>query len=361
MYNLDYYKILNVTSKATEAEIKASFIKIRQGASPEEIQKMNEAYKVLSDSRERAKYDQWYNNHSSLVNNSGSSPASKPTSAPTQGVPTGAPSVNQVKVLNMDNFSTRVIAVNNIDANKFPPSQYCDNGIYYGIEKNNNISLCNKTQWNSLYRQVIRANTRGQSQPTFGSKNLKKLIVWAIIIILFIVAVTKCSNNETNTSTSSSGSTSYTQSDSTSTNTPETEEEPKIEYEEVEKPANGTLSHTYDTYSANTSVLKIELPTNESNHYYYIKLINPTTGETVQSVFLHPGQSKEFSVPCGNFKLRYACGDKWYGYEHLFGPYGGYSESEEFIEFTNEYGHTITLTPIVNGNFSTNDIDFDDF
>lgn len=359
MYNLDYYKILNVASNATEAEIKASFIKIRQGASPEAIQKMNEAYKVLSDSNERVKYDQWYKNQGVSVNNSGASPAPNPTptptDAPTQGVPTGAPSVNQVKVLNLDNFSTRIIAVNNIDTNKFPPAQYCDNGLYYAVEKNNNISLCNKSQWDSLYRQVIRANTRGQNQPSFGSGNLKKLVIWAVIIILFIVAVTKCSNDETSTSTSTSG-TSYTQSDSsTTTSTPE------VEYEEVEKPANGTLSHTYDPYSSNTSVLKIELPSYEKDNYYYIKLINPTTSETVQSVFLHPGQSLEFPVPCGDFKLRYACGDKWYGYEHLFGPYGGYSGSNELLDFTAEYGHVITLTPMVNGNFSTNDIDFDDF
>lgn len=369
MYNLDYYKILNVAPKATEAEIKASFIKIRQGASPEDIQKMNEAYRVLSDSNERTKYDQWYKNQGASVNNLGGSPAPKPTPTPAptptsaQGVPTGVPSVHQVKILNLMNFSTRVIAVNNIDANKFPPAQYCDNGLYHAIEKNNNISLCNKSQWDSLYRQVIRANTRGQNQPTFGSGNLKKLIIWAIIFIVFIFAVSKCSNDNTSTSKSTSGGTSsYTQSDSSSTTTtPEVEKEPEIEYEEVEKPANGTLSHTYDPYSANTSVLKIELPTYESDNYYYIKLINPTTGETVQSVFLHPGQSKEFSVPCGNFKLRYACGDKWYGYEHLFGPYGGYSGSNELLDFTTEYGHTITLTPVVNGNFSTNDIDFDDF
>ena len=94
MYHLDYYKILNVAPKATEAEIKASFIKIRQGASLEEIQKMNEAYKVLSDSNERVKYDQWYKNQGAIVNGSGGSPAPKPTPIPTQGVPTGVPSAN---------------------------------------------------------------------------------------------------------------------------------------------------------------------------------------------------------------------------------------------------------------------------
>lgn len=368
MYKEDYYKLLNVAPNATEAEIKASFLKARQGVSQEIVQKMTEGYKILTDTNERAKYDKWY--ASGNRNTSGGSPAPTPNPVPTptpaptptSGVPTGAPTVSQVKVLNLNNFSSRVIAVNNLDANKFPPAQYCENGLYYALEKNNNISICTKSQFDSACRQVVRAYSRGQNQPAFTKANFKKLIIWSIIAIIFIFAVTKCSDDSSTTTSSNSSTSSYTQSDSSSTTTtPEVEKEPEIEYEEVEKPANGTLSHTYDPYSANTSVLKIELPSYESDNYYYIKLINPTTGETVQSVFLHPGQSKEFPVPCGEFKLRYACGDKWYGYEHLFGPYGGYSGSNKLLDFTNEYGQTITLYPVANGNMSTNDIDFDDF
>ena len=70
---------------------------------------------------------------------------------------------------------------------------------------------------------------------------------------------------------------------SVATTTPDVEKEPEIEYEEVEKPANGTLPHTYDPHSANTSVLEIELPTYKDDTYYYIKLVNPTTEETVQA------------------------------------------------------------------------------
>ncbi len=363
MYNSDYYKILNVAQNATDAEIKASFIKVRQGAAPAEIQRMNEAYKVLSDANERAKYDQWYKNQSGSSSSSGGSPVPPtPNPIPQQGAPTGAPSVKQVKILNLDNLSTRVIAVNNIDDNKFPPAQYCDNGLYYGVEKNNNISLCNKTQWDSLYRQVIRATARGQKQPAFGSANLKKLIIWAVIFILFIFAITKCSNDDTSTSSTSTNDTNYTQSSSsTSTSTPEVEKEPEVEYVEVEKPANGTLSHTYNEYDSNTSILEIKLPTYNTDTYYFIKLIDPSTNAVVQSVFLHPGETLDFPVPCGSYKLRYACGTKWYGNEYLFGPYGGYSKSDELIEFTHEYGHTISLQATVNGNFSTDSVDFDDF
>lgn len=362
MYKDDYYKLLNVAPNATEAEIKASFLKARQGVSQEMVQKMIEGYKILTDANERAKYDNWYASGNRNTSGGAPTPTPKPTPTPTSGVPTGAPSVNQVKVLNLNNFSSRVIAVNNLDANKFPPAQYCENGLYYALEKNNNISICTKSQFDSACRQVVRAYSRGQNQPTFTKANFKKLIIWAIIAIIFIFAVTKCSDDNSSTSTSNNSSTSsYKQSDSSSATTPDVEKEPEIEYEEVEKPANGTLSHTYDPYSANTSVLEIELPTYKDDTYYYIKLVNPTTEETVQSIFLHPGQSTEFYVPCGEYKLKYACGDKWYGYEHLFGPYGGYSKSDELIDFTHEYGHTITLYPVANGNFSTDNIDLDDF
>lgn len=149
MYNLDYYKILNVAPKATEAEIKASFIKTRQGASPEQIQKMNEAYQVLSDNNERAKYDQWYMNQDSSKLGSSSTPTPH---VATPGITTGAPSVK-------------------------------------AVEKNNNISMCNKSQWDSLYRQVINANARGQNKSSIGSGNLKKFIIWTIIVIVFTFAI----------------------------------------------------------------------------------------------------------------------------------------------------------------------------
>lgn len=368
MYKEDYYKLLNVAQNATEAEIKASFLKVRQGASQDVIQRMTEGYKILTDANERVKYDNWY--ASGNRNSSGGTPTPAPKPIPTpppaptpsSGVPTGAPLSNQVKIFNLDNYSSRVIAVNNIDANKFPPSQYCEQGLYYALEKNNNIALCTKSQFDSACRLAVRAYSRGQNQPAFTKANFKKLLIWAIIFIVFIFAVSKCSNDNSSTTTSNSSNSSYTQSDSSSaSSTTAVEKEPEIVYEEVEKPANGTVSHNYDPYSSNTSVMEVKLPTYKDNTYYYIKLVNPTTEETVQSIFLYPGQSKEFNVPCGKYKLKYACGEKWYGYEQLFGPDGGYSKSDELLEFTYEYGHTITLYPVTNGNFSTDNIDLDDF
>lgn len=374
MYKEDYYKLLNVAPNATEAEIKASFLKARQGVSQEIVQKMTEGYKILTDANERAKYDKWY--ASGNRNTSGGSPAPtpnpvptpSPAPTPTSGVPTGAPTVSQVKVLNLNNFSSRVIAVNNLDANKFPPAQYCENGLYYALEKNNNISICTKSQFDSACRQVVRAYSRGQNQPAFTKANFKKLIIWSIIAIIFIFAITKCSNDNTNTksSTSSSGTSSYQSGSSTGTSTTTNEIEPEIEPEEVEKPANGTVSHTYDPYGANTSVLTIELPSYETTTYYFLKLVNTATDETVQSVFIHPGKTESIYVPCGTYELKYGCGSKWYGYEQLFGKNGSYSKSDSPVTFEQNYEYTLTLKAYSSvGNtgsgFTTDDIDLDDF
>lgn len=276
--------------------------------------------------------------------------------------------VNQVKVLNLNNFSSRVIAVNNLDANKFPSAQYCENGLYYALEKNGNISICTKSQFDSACRQVVRAYSRGQNQPAFTKANLKKLIIWSIIAIIFIFTVTKCSNDNSSTTTSNSSSSGYTQSGSSSTSTTtEVEKETEIVYEEVEKPANGTVSHTYNSNDYNMSALTVKLPTYETTTYYYLKLVNTTTDEIVQSVFIHPGNTQTITVPCGTYELRYACGSKWYGYEQLFGKYGSYSKGDNPVTFEQGYEYELTLKSYVNsgtsgGNsFSTDDIDLDDF
>lgn len=362
MYNSDYYKMLNVASNATEAEIKAAFVKARQGATPETIQRLNEAYKVLSDNTERTKYNQWYNTQNISTDTSVSSPAPRPTPIPNQDVTIGVPSAKQVKILNLNNFTTRVVAVNNIDANKFPPAQYCDNGLYYAIEKNNQIAICNKSQWDNLYRQAVRTNATNHNQST-KTRSLKKVVIGVVLFIVFIIIVSRCNNDNQINKTADSDNVN---NPAVSTETTHDVEEKQDEYKEVEKPESGTVSHIYDSYD-NASVLTIQLPMYETTTYYYLKLANSETDEIVQSVFIHPGKTESIIVPCGTYELKYACGSKWYGYERLFGKYGSYSKSENPVSFEQGYEYTLTLKSYIGSgansenSFSTDDIDLEDF
>ena len=52
---------------------------------------------------------------------------------------TGTLSINQVKVLNLEDFNS-IIEEMNIDKNEFPTEQYYDNGFYYAVEKKNKIN-----------------------------------------------------------------------------------------------------------------------------------------------------------------------------------------------------------------------------
>ena len=101
---------------------------------------------------------------------------------------TGTLSINQVKVLNLEDFNSRIEEMN-IDKNEYPAEHYYENGFYYAVEKKNKINICTKGQWDSYCRQVVRAYTRGKNQPIFSKANLIKLAVCSILSIILIFAV----------------------------------------------------------------------------------------------------------------------------------------------------------------------------
>src|ERR1700687_4561063 len=69
----DYYKVLGVAKKATEADIKKAYRKLAQQyhpdknrdnkIAPEKFKEINEAYEVLGDKDKRQKYDQLGSNY----------------------------------------------------------------------------------------------------------------------------------------------------------------------------------------------------------------------------------------------------------------------------------------------------------
>ncbi len=98
---------------------------------------------------------------------------------------------------------------------------------------------------------------------------------------------------------------------------------------------------------------------------YLVKLVDAFSGKTVLTVFVSGGIPVQVDVPLGNYVVKYASGQTWYGYEHLFGRETGYSKAQETFSFRVQgdtvSGYTITLYKVENGNLSTKEIRKDEF
>ena len=139
-----------------------------------------------------------------------------------------------------------------------------------------------------------------------------------------------------------------------------TKSEPTFTQPEQILPYNGeTQTFTYDNRVA---PLKINT-SNGSN--YVVKLKDYYTKEAVMTIFIRGGNTLETKVPLGNFEITYASGDKWYGYNYLFGPDTGYSKADEMFSFKDTgyqiNGYTITLYRVSNGNLRTSYINKSEF
>ncbi|MEC9488119.1 MAG: hypothetical protein UMV23_01390 [Halanaerobium sp.] len=125
-------------------------------------------------------------------------------------------------------------------------------------------------------------------------------------------------------------------------------------------PKNGTVNY----YSEEKKIAPLEIRTEEGN-YYLLKLVNVEGDKTVLDVFIHGGKTVNIEVPLGTYEIRYASGEKWYGYEYLFGDNTMYTKAEGLFEFMVEnnqvYGYILTLYSVTNGNLATNPIAPEDF
>lgn len=125
-------------------------------------------------------------------------------------------------------------------------------------------------------------------------------------------------------------------------------------------------SGSYTTYTnkALGPGLQIVTPPGDVNSYY-CKLVNVLTGKTEMVMFVEGGQTAEFRVPIGSYKLKYACGFSWYGPKYLFGPSTVCIMGNNVLEFSiqgDQYeGHSIELYKSPGGNFETENIPMSEF
>lgn len=128
----------------------------------------------------------------------------------------------------------------------------------------------------------------------------------------------------------------------------------------IATPYNGKIRK----WVSSPSVAPLSINTSSGSNYL-VKLVDTYTGEDVMDIFIHGGSNIEVEVPLGNYHIKYASGETWYGYQYYFGPETGYSKAESIFRFKDTgyqvTGYTLTLYRVTNGNLRTKGINKSQF
>ncbi len=178
---------------------------------------------------------------------------------------------------------------------------------------------------------------------------LRQYYCWFILLTIITAAIW---NNNKPPSTHSSSIKPKTYS----TPTPA----PTFNKPKLPLPANGFLQ----VFTTREAVAPFEIKSDYDSNYL-VKLVDSNNSSTVITVFVHGGLTATVDVPLGTYDVRYASGDAWYGYEHLFGPSTTYSKADRLFTFRQDglhvSGYTITLYKVRYGNLQTSRIHKDQF
>lgn len=126
----------------------------------------------------------------------------------------------------------------------------------------------------------------------------------------------------------------------------------------VARPSSGVLSN----WTGRAPQAPLEIITSPGSDYY-VKLVEIETGYDAVAIYVHGGRRVQVDVPLGNYKIKYASGEVWRGFGHLFGPDGmtSYSEAQSTFKFETSggyvNGYTVELIRRSGGNLRTRSID----
>jgi hypothetical protein len=125
-------------------------------------------------------------------------------------------------------------------------------------------------------------------------------------------------------------------------------------------PKNGIIRKTFME-----GIAPLKITTKHSNQHHYIKLVRFKVKTEIATAFVKGGTSLEFDVPLGNYELRCAVGEVWYGDTHLFGPNTRYSKADTILDFkvveNQVLGHEVQLFLQPHGNLTTSELSAFDF
>lgn len=196
---------------------------------------------------------------------------------------------------------------------------------------NENISeaKCAKC-WKIIYKnpKELEKEKEGSSSNSYG------WIFWLLAIVGFVIFL----NSQDNSSAKK-----------------ETYKKQAFSQPEQITPYNGEIR----SFTNLERVAPLEIQTSTGSNYV-LKLKDAYTKESIMTIFVRGGSDIEIKVPLGSYEITYASGDKWYGYDYLFGSDTGYSKADEVFSFRNTgyqiTGYTITLYSVSNGNLRTQNI-----
>jgi hypothetical protein len=118
------------------------------------------------------------------------------------------------------------------------------------------------------------------------------------------------------------------------------------------------------TYLPMERAAPLQIQTSTGSNYL-VRLYDVSTERVVLSVFIQGGRTEEIKAPLGTYVIKYASGETWYGYHHLFGSSTQYTKADELFSFTFDgdryVGYTVTLYKVANGNLQTSRISADEF
>jgi len=180
--------------------------------------------------------------------------------------------------------------------------------------------------------------------------------VVGLILIIFISLISNSFECGSSQNTYNSSSDNY------STNNKESSEPKKYEskLQKVPYPKHGEVKLNFK----GSKLAPFQINTEEEG-YYLVKLEKADDKSKYITIFIDGGKQFETNVPLGNYKLKYAYGIEWYGYDHLFGEDTKYSEAGEEFNFSRSRnrvnGVSVTLYSVYNGNLNTYDINESEF
>lgn len=98
---------------------------------------------------------------------------------------------------------------------------------------------------------------------------------------------------------------------------------------------------------------------------YYVKAVDASSGKTHLTAYIQGGDTLEVKMPVGEYEIKYATGQVWYGEDHFFGPATSYARADAPFYFTRDVegysGYTLELFTSVDGNLEMDDLSPSEF